>query len=297
MKKITKSLFISLFLLITLINFQLVSANPESAILDDSKGTIRKYDIDDIEKKLGINQERLEDVNAFPEPNPLKVDPLEFYRNLTKKQIDFKYITDKEFEFMDIRQVRFERIKEEGKKGDLLSILCYGDLLNDVNDFTSKETSYNIKVPDAVYRYILKSGMRTYLKKVSKYLLRKNVQLNAPTFDPDKSRAFMPFNTSFGIHVKEEKEEINIKNYLNQLPYIKGCWTRDEIYTGSYVKKAPEIMFLPNFDEGYTRGETTVPSDILLKRSNWWQHHPDGIIAFSSKEINQGLLGDLTHMI
>ena len=59
-------------------------------------------------------------------------------------------------------------------------------------------------------------------------------------------------------------------------------WTREELYTGPQVDKAPHILF--TYDEGYTTGSTLVVDEIISKKITYG-HHPDGIIAISGQGV------------
>ena len=161
-----------------------------------------------------------------------------------------------------------------------LIVMTQTQILEETSYFHGNVDQYTrpLKLPAKIHQILLIEPLRTIMKKSYKLVTGKNVKLQVPHVDPKNSKAYSIGGR--GIHVKEKTLIRIIEKRLRKLNGILQTWTREEIYKGPYVDKAPHILFMP--DEGYITGSGRVRGDIISKRTTY-SHHPDGIIIINGR--------------
>jgi len=114
--------------------------------------------------------------------------------------------------------------------------------------------------------------------------------------DFENSKVFKPNDESFGIYVNEpklEKREKIIKEVIGILEHVqyKGkkvferILLREEIYSGAYIKEAPDIISIPN--EFFI--SKTADGPLFEKHADGCQHDSNGIFLAYGPDIRKGI--------
>ncbi len=125
------------------------------------------------------------------------------------------------------------------------------------------------------------------IAKMAKFLYEKitghRLMLTPYVVDPEKSIAYVPSHTSFAIRVKDLKYINEVMKVVRKTKGIKAVYRRDELFTGPYTYRLPELYFEPNFDEGYYVGSTKiwVHTIVSTKSEKFLEHHPMGVLVIS----------------
>jgi predicted AlkP superfamily phosphohydrolase/phosphomutase len=139
------------------------------------------------------------------------------------------------------------------------------------------ETKMQFSLTENLYKYLSKlpSSVEMVLLTVYKQLLKANIKVKLTTHVDQKSSKV--FAHGFGIYVKEKKLIDYVILMLKKTPFIGGVWKKEELYSGKQLEAMPDLIVVPNFDEGFAfRGNVIAPKPVT--RRNFSSHHPDGII-------------------
>ena len=144
-------------------------------------------------------------------------------------------------------------------------------------DLRLKAKVKKVRIPTWLYNIVsirpIKRVIKTLYRVITGYDLKAEPYMYV---DMAESKAYMASSSSFGVIVKEADLIPEIIDKLKATGFFSGIWKREEIYEGPYVAHAPDIMFLPNYDEGYDNGGIYI-SDKIVENRNTYDHHPDGI--------------------
>ena len=165
-------------------------------------------------------------------------------------------------------------------------------LLKDTIYFHQRQT-INIKTPSWLYSFFSFKPMKPLVTKILEQIAGKNIRADPYEYvDPVRSKAFTLSHYSFGFHVKDVETRDFLLNEVKKMDLFAGVWKRTEIYHGPYVKKAPEIMFLPNLEKEYFVGTTAI-SPKTVSQKTYYDHHPEGIIIAYADHLSPEQIGKL----
>jgi predicted AlkP superfamily phosphohydrolase/phosphomutase len=162
--------------------------------------------------------------------------------------------------------------------------------MKEFTDFEIDITTERVRMPQKIYKIVSIKPIKAIVKKIFKVIGGKDIKAELPYVNPVTSRAFMSSNMSLGIHVKDKLLTELIIRKLKELNGISNVWKREEIYSGPFVKNAPEILFLPDFGHGYRIGTIMLHPKIVIERTDFW-HHPDGMIAIYGQGVTPSWVG------
>lgn len=114
----------------------------------------------------------------------------------------------------------------------------------------------HVKLPKVVYSVSKNSLVKPIARRVFKLLFKNKTPGLVKGIDFSNSSAFVPTTESFGIYISKkftEKEKIkfNLFESLKSLEY-NGCrvinrvFMNNQIYSGPYLRRGPDIIFLTN---------------------------------------------------
>jgi len=171
--------------------------------------------------------------------------------------------------------------------------------LGDFGRFKKPKPIRYIPIPPKLYSLFSLKPIKKTIKKIYKTITGKDIRAQLLIYvDPFKSKAFAKPDFDLGVHVNDEKVLETILSELEKLEFITHVWKREEVYQGPYTNKAPNIIFTPDFDHGFSYDRTNLISSQILVESLHYNHHPDGIIIASSDEIKPKEIGEIqTHDI
>lgn len=101
--------------------------------------------------------------------------------------------------------------------------------------------------------------------------------------DPRESDAFMSSASSFGVYIKNEKKRNLIIRSLSKLKGIKWVKEKEKIYNGPHVKRAPDILICPDFENEYFLLGSKIYRKIILRKKAG-NHHPHGVFSIYTKD-------------
>ena len=139
-------------------------------------------------------------------------------------------------------------------------------------------------VPQGLLKFLsfTPSPVELILVRIYKQMLKADIRGSVATHvDPKSSKAF---SHGFGIYVKEKELIDRIVGMLKKERSLGGVWKREELYEGRQVKDMPDIIMVPNFDEGFAlRGDAITHKPVV--RRHFPSHHPDGIVMICKKGL------------
>ena len=146
-----------------------------------------------------------------------------------------------------------------------------------------------VAVPQKIYKIVSWGPLKKLIKKV--YRSITGVELRGRYYypDPEKSIAFMPSRTSFGVYVRERSLIPEVIRILRSSDYFSGVWRREEIYRGPYVEDAPNIIIIPDFEKGFYLGFDPIIPMVKVATTNY-NHHPEGVILLYGRDTPRGWL-------
>lgn len=171
-----------------------------------------------------------------------------------------------------------------------LIVQTWKKMMKEFPDFhTSPAHVEQVKIPPKIYRIALIKPIKIISKKLFKFLYGKEIKVQLPYADPIVSKAFMFSSSSFGIYVKSPECMEFLANKLKSLKGIRQLFRRENIYSGPFVNKAPELILLPDFEKGYSIGTVMLHPHVILKKTTYG-HHPDGIVTITGSGVVPGWL-------
>ena len=160
-----------------------------------------------------------------------------------------------------------------------------------IHDYDERKKKAYIKLPYKLVQLLNSNQLKPLkriMKSISKLTLKKDVKIKMPNVDPAASIAFMPSRSSYGIYVKSPQLIDEIINILNATKGIKWAKRREEIFTGPFISKAPDIMICPDFNEKYILSGNKLLGKVIIK-GNFADHHPIGLFSIYSKSDDVAL--------
>lgn len=124
-------------------------------------------------------------------------------------------------------------------------------------------------------RSILKP-FKPIIKRAYKLITGSEIRSVRLLVDPKGSAAFLQSRSSFGVYIREKALKSKIKEELSLLPGIKWVKSREEVFHGPYVMRAPDLMLHPDFERGFTIAGNKVHGQIFLKTKSA-SHSPFGV--------------------
>jgi len=103
--------------------------------------------------------------------------------------------------------------------------------------------------------------------------------------DMHDSEAFMGSRYTHGIYIKRTETIPAILKLLENIPGIKWAKRREDVYSGPYVSRAPQIIVCPDYNEGYFLALNRVYGRIHL-RVDVSDHHPDGVFMLHAPPVH-----------
>lgn len=163
--------------------------------------------------------------------------------------------------------------------------------------------------------------LENIIKKMDVFKLRKKIWFNridrmrvkmnqAFSINWAKTRAFMGTGQTYGhiyINLKgrEQRGIVDMENYEKTIeeiksklllykdpqsgePVVERVYKKEEIYTGTEVKNAPDLMVKPREGYGFTKRLNEPKAISLCKEKNdfFGTHREEGIFAFYGRSIN-----------
>ena len=173
--------------------------------------------------------------------------------------------------------------------------------LKDVSQEMTKEKLLGIKrkemrVPKFVFKiFDVCPFVKSLSASVLKLLFGDKVKATYETgIDFENSNAFVPTSEAMGIYVNEsnqKKKKVieDITETLEHLEYkghrvFKRVLCREEVYSGSHVGKAPDIMLIP---DGF-HITSNLDKDLFGKFNDGGYHDSNGIFLAYGPDIKKG---------
>jgi len=132
----------------------------------------------------------------------------------------------------------------------------------------------------------VKSIARFFVRNFLESLLNKRIILSYKRWpDITASQAFMPDKDSFGIYLnnhqlKGEIIDVLVKKYNKFI----DVYEREKIYWGIHVSGAPDLVIIPNYNEGYWIYRPEIVGKIIVRSNNFFYHHPYGVFVLDSDD-------------
>ncbi len=146
-----------------------------------------------------------------------------------------------------------------------------------------------LPIPKVVLKYLsyAPSLVELTLVRIYREMLKTDIRGSVATYvDPRSSEAF---SHGFGIHVKERNLIDSIVQTLKREHSLGGVWKREELYEGKQVHAMPDIIILPNFEDGFAlRGDAILHKPVV--RRDFPSHHPDGVLMIHKRGLKQTYL-------
>ena len=98
------------------------------------------------------------------------------------------------------------------------------------------------------------------------------------------SKAFYISKWNLGVHVKDEEIVDEIIRVLSSVKGIKWIKTREKIYHGPYVNRAPKLILCPDFEGGYLQSDNKIVGKEY-EEGLFKDHHPLGVLIVKSKDV------------
>ncbi len=153
-----------------------------------------------------------------------------------------------------------------------------------------------LAVPQPIYKILTLPLLIKISKRISRFMFPGEILVNPEKIDYNHSVAFVPTTESMGIHINpkfERKDYIVdyllkelIKLNLKGLNVFKYVLRREEVYSGPFVKLAPEIMLVPN--DHFIITSSIRSNGSVYENYNWGWHDMNGIFLAFGKEIKKG---------
>lgn len=139
------------------------------------------------------------------------------------------------------------------------------------------EQKIRFRLPEKFYKYLsaLPPSVEWVLLKGYRRLTKAGIKAKLTTYvNPKSSKVFA---YGFGIYVREKELIDYVVLMLKKAPFIGGVWKKEELYSGKQIESMPDLIILPNYNEGFAfRGDVIAPKPVV--RRDFSDHHPDGII-------------------
>jgi len=146
------------------------------------------------------------------------------------------------------------------------------------------------RIPFCVLR-ILANSKLAFLIGLGDTVLRVTGRVyDLPRVDPLGSEAYSPTHYSYGIFVRDVNHVERVKKVLLSYRGIIDIRSREEVYWGPYVKRAPNLVITVDHDKGYRLGSNRISARVYSHRKVC-DHHPYGIISFIGEDVVSSELG------
>ncbi len=122
------------------------------------------------------------------------------------------------------------------------------------------------------------------VKKIIENLTGRRIKAAEYDVDTGRSRAFLLSTYSHGIMLNDPRVKNEVVKELRGLEGIKNIIKSSEIFYGNYLDRGPDLLVMPDYDNGYTLGKNKISSYVLRRRKTN-NHHPIGILVISGKTI------------
>ncbi|MEB3755338.1 MAG: alkaline phosphatase family protein [Desulfurococcales archaeon] len=159
-----------------------------------------------------------------------------------------------------------------------------------------KPINFNqVKINPRTYVFLKKTRLnkiaRILVKAYQKITGKKIVVSTSLSIDPELSLAFLD-NHAYGIYVKNRSIIKELYAVLEKYKHYLDVFDPESLYNGPYINEGPDIMVFPKFDEGYTMSSNLIGAPLL--RGEYYAHHPLGIFAVKSDEIDKNYCSETT---
>ncbi len=174
-----------------------------------------------------------------------------------------------------------------------LIVKTLGRGLKDIDEGTGyiDKNRHYIRVDNFFVKLLYKrpfSIFRAPLKSIYEFISRKKLVVVFHEVDPRESKAYLTSNTSFGVIVNDHSIKEYVKKILKSVQGIENVYEKHEIFNGPYVYKAPDLILLPDFDNGYTIGTVKI-TNYVVKRKKHNHHHPIGVFVYKGWNYDKPL--------
>lgn len=102
--------------------------------------------------------------------------------------------------------------------------------------------------------------------------------------DKEKSIAFYISKWNLGIYVKAIEAIAKIRKILSSTEGIKWVKSREEVYSGPYVKRAPHLIIRPDYEGGFLQSDNKVIGK-MYEEGEFKDHHPSGVLIVKTKDL------------
>lgn len=149
-----------------------------------------------------------------------------------------------------------------------------------------------LHLPERLYSSlaVVPSWFELILTKIYKRLLKAGVKTKLTYHvNPKSSKAF---KHGFGVYVKEKELVDYVASILENASFIGRVWRKEQLYVGKWLKDMPDLIVVPNYNNGYAfRGQTIGPKPVV--RRTFSEHHPDGIVIIHKNHLKKSWSNDI----
>ncbi len=151
---------------------------------------------------------------------------------------------------------------------------------------TKSSGTARINVPTWLYRLIGRLGLEPFARKVFYRMVRPMymkitgktlVVRSGWSIDYSSSKACMPYGGAYGVYLKPgvSREEV-----VSVLRKYKGLhvWLSEEIYSGPYMERGPDIVLVGDHENGYVLGPARIVGEPYTK-TRYPGHDMWGVLA------------------
>ncbi len=128
------------------------------------------------------------------------------------------------------------------------------------------------------------SNISIRLRRIIEDLTGKKIKVAEYNADINRSKAFLLSTYSHGIILNDLRVKNNVIKELSRLEGIKNVIESAKIFHGNYLDRAPDLLVIPDYDNGYILGKNKISRYVLRKRKTN-NHHPIGILVISGVNV------------
>jgi len=145
-------------------------------------------------------------------------------------------------------------------------------------------------IPFYILRMLANSRLAFLIKFGNAVLRVTGRTYDLPRVDPLASEAYLPTPYSYGVFVRDVSHVEEVRKALLSYRGIIDVRSREGVYWGPYVKRAPNLVIMADHQKRYRLGSNRISTRVYYDEEKF-DHHPYGIISFVGEDVAFSDLG------
>ena len=147
-----------------------------------------------------------------------------------------------------------------------------------INDILAREG-----ILETIGKRGFKGALKEY-REVKAEFSGKHVSVDETFVDKFRSKAFYISKWNLGVYVRDIRVIPKVMKVLNSVNGISWAKLRENVFWGSYVRKAPHIIVRPMFERGFVQGDNKVKG-VIYEEGLFKDHSPEGVFVVKTSNV------------